>query len=77
MSRTIFVQNKSKHSQNFEVHGWNNNHDLVVKAHSLHKIKAPNGSSGAIIAIHNKFEGEQAEITKDGFGGKGKALILV
>jgi hypothetical protein len=70
MSRTIFVHNKSSHTQTFEVHGWNNNKNIVVKPRSTHMINAPNGSSGAIIALHDGHEGEQAEITKNGFGGK-------
>lgn len=69
MSRTIFVHNKSGHPQTFEVHGWDNNKNLTVAAHSTAKISAPDHSSGAIIALHNGHEGEQAEITKDGFGG--------
>lgn len=69
MSRTIFVHNKSSHPQEFEVHGWNNNKNIVVKPRSTHKITAPSGSSGAIIALHGGHEGEQAEITKNGFGG--------
>lgn len=70
MSRTIFVENKSSHPQTFEVHGWNNNKNIVVNPRSTHMINAPNGSSGAIIALHDGHEGEQAEITKNGFGGK-------
>jgi hypothetical protein len=69
MSHKIFVHNKSGHDQEFEVHGWNNNHNMVVKARSTAKISAKDGSSGAIIALHGGHEGEQAEITKDGFGG--------
>jgi hypothetical protein len=70
MSRNIFVDNKSGHDQEFEVHGWNNNKNMVVKAHSRASIRAAGGSSGAIIALHNGHEGEQAEITKNGFGGE-------
>lgn len=69
MSHTIFIHNKSSHGQEFEVHGWNNNHNITVPAHGKSGIQAPNGSSGAIIALHDGHEGEQAEITKDGFGG--------
>lgn len=69
MSRTIFVHNKSSHDQTFEVHGWNNNQNLTVKAGSIANIYAPDYTSGAIIALHDGHEGEQAEITKDGSGG--------
>ncbi|KAF3929147.1 hypothetical protein AA313_de0200629 [Arthrobotrys entomopaga] len=65
----IHVRNMSKHPQRFEVHGWNKDKDIVVKPHHTAKIAAPDGSSGAIIAVHQGHEGEQAEITKAGFGG--------
>ncbi|KAG9645003.1 hypothetical protein KCU64_g11099, partial [Aureobasidium melanogenum] len=69
MSHILTIDNKSPHNQEFEVHGWNNNHNTVVPAHSSTNIHAPDGSSGAIIALHDGHEGEQAEITKKGFGG--------
>lgn len=69
MAHKIFVHNKSDHDQTFEVHGWNNNQNIDVKARSTISINAPDGTSGAIIALHDGHEGEQAEITKDGFGG--------
>jgi hypothetical protein len=69
MSKTIFLRNMSDHPQEFEVHGWNNNQNMTVDAHGEAQINAPDGSSGAIIALHDGFEGEQAEITKNGFGG--------
>ncbi|KAL8936674.1 MAG: hypothetical protein Q9216_004812 [Gyalolechia sp. 2 TL-2023] len=69
MSHTIFIQNLSGHKQEFEIHGWNNNHNMVVGAGQTSTINAPDGSSGAIIALHDGHEGEQAEITKNGFGG--------
>lgn len=65
----IIITNKSGHNQEFEVHGWNHNLNITVKAHSTSKIHAVDKSSGAIIAIHDGHEGEQAEITFDGFGG--------
>ncbi|KAL8840883.1 MAG: hypothetical protein Q9170_001147 [Blastenia crenularia] len=68
MSHNIFVQNLSGHDQEFEVHGWNNNQNMVVGAGQTSTINAPDGSSGAIIALHDGHEGEQAEITKNGFG---------
>ncbi|KAF7505127.1 hypothetical protein GJ744_001267 [Endocarpon pusillum] len=77
MSRNIFVHNKSSHPQTFEVHGWKNNQNITVEPRSTHTINAPNGSSGAIIALHDGHEGEQAEITKNGFGGKLMPLPFV
>lgn len=65
----IIITNKSGHNQNFEVHGWNHNLNITVKPHSTSRIHAVDKSSGAIIAIHDGHEGEQAEITFDGFGG--------
>lgn len=69
MSHTIFVRNMSDHDQLFQVHGWNNNQDITVPAHGESRIEAPDGTSGAIIAIHDGCIGEQAELTKNGFGG--------
>ncbi|KAG9567941.1 hypothetical protein KCU71_g3173, partial [Aureobasidium melanogenum] len=69
MSHILTIDNKSSHNQEFEVHGWNNNHNTVVPAHSSTNIHAPDGSSGAIIALHDGHEGEQVEITKKGSGG--------
>ncbi|KAG8623554.1 hypothetical protein KVT40_008530 [Elsinoe batatas] len=69
MSRTITVHNKSGQRQTFLVHGWNGNKNIDVPARSKVNINAPDGSSGAIIAVHGGVEGEQAEITKKGFGG--------
>ena len=68
MPHTISVHNKSGHSQLFEVHGWINK-NITVAANSTFHIDAPDKTSGAIIAVHDGHEGEQAEITKDGFGG--------
>ena len=64
--KTIIVRNESSHPQEFEVHGWNNNRNISVPAHGQAQISAPDGSSGAIIALHDGHEGEQAEITKSG-----------
>jgi hypothetical protein len=69
MSHTLLIHNKSAHNQEFEVHGWNNNHNIVVRSRERAEINTPDGSSGAIIALHDGHEGEQAEITKKGFGG--------
>ena len=65
----INITNLSDHDQEFEVHGWNNNSNMTVQAHTTAVIQAEDGSSGAIIALHDGHEGEQAEITKNGFGG--------
>lgn len=64
--QTIFVKNLSDHPQRFQVHGWNGNKDIVVPAKKQLTIPAPDGSSGAIIAVHDGHIGEQAEITKKG-----------
>ena len=72
----IHVHNKSGHDQEFEVHGFNNNKNLTVKPGATAVLDAPDSvpgtqvGSGAIIALHDGHEGEQAEITKKGFGGK-------
>ncbi|KAI4106718.1 MAG: hypothetical protein LQ339_002909 [Xanthoria mediterranea] len=66
----IFITNKSGHPQKFLCHGFNGNKDLVVNAHGKATIQAPDHqNSGAIIAVHDGHEGEQAEITFNGFGG--------
>ena len=65
----INVHNQSDHDQTFEVHGFNNNQNINVKPGATTVIPAPDKTSGAIIAIHDGFEGEQAEITKDGYMG--------
>jgi hypothetical protein len=70
MVHYINIHNKSGHDQEFEVHGWNSNKNITVKANSTAVIPAPDKTSGAIIALHDGHEGEQAEITKDGFEGK-------
>ena len=70
MSHNINITNLSGHDQEFEVHGWNNNQNMTVPVGQTSGISAADGSAGAIIALHYGFEGEQAEITKDGFGGK-------
>ena len=66
----INVHNKSNHDQTFEVHGFNNNRNLTVKPGATAVFDAPDGASGAVIALHDGHEGEQAEITKNGFGGR-------
>ncbi|KAL6717796.1 hypothetical protein ACLMJK_003881 [Lecanora helva] len=65
----ISVHNKSNHDQEFEVHGFNNNKNIIIKPGATAVFDAPDGASGAVIALHDGHEGEQAEITKNGFGG--------
>ncbi|MCJ1397815.1 hypothetical protein MMC11_001011 [Xylographa trunciseda] len=65
----INIHNKSGHDQEFEVHGWNDNKNIVVKPNANAALHAEDRSSGAIIALHDGHEGEQAEITKDGYMG--------
>ena len=67
---SINIHNKSSHDQTFEVHGWNNNQNITVKAGQTSTISAPDGSLGAIIALYDGHEGQQVEITKNGYGGK-------
>jgi hypothetical protein len=69
MVHYINIHNKSDHDQTFEIHGWNDNKNMTVKANTTAVIPVEDHSSGAIIALHDGHEGEQAEITKDGFGG--------
>ena len=66
MAHNIYISNLSKHDQTFEVHGWNDNKNLTVNGGKTAIIRAPDHSSGAIIAVHDGHEGEQAEITKGG-----------
>ena len=66
---SINIHNKSDHDQEFEVHGFNDNKNIVVKPGSTTVLQAADKASGAIIALHDGHEGEQAEITKDGFEG--------
>ena len=65
----INIHNKSNHDQEFEVHGYNNNKNITVKPGATAVFDGPDKVSGAIIALHDGHEGEQAEITKDGFMG--------
>lgn len=65
----IIITNNSGHNQAFEVHGWNHDLTITVKPHSTSRIHAADKSSGAIIALHDGHEGEQAEITFDGYKG--------
>jgi hypothetical protein len=66
----IHISNVSSHAQTFEVHGFNNNQNVTVNAKSTHSINEPSRTqhNGAIIALHQGHEGEQAEITFNGWG---------
>ncbi|KAJ2992537.1 hypothetical protein NUW58_g2131 [Xylaria curta] len=63
------IHNRSNHPQTFQCHGYNGNKDLTIKAKSQANIEAPDGTSGAIIAVHEGVIGEQCEITKAGWRG--------
>ena len=75
MAHNIYISNLSNHDQIFEVHGWNDNKNLTVNGGKTTIVRAPDHSSGAIIAVHDGHEGEQAEITKGG-GEKPGTLVL-
>jgi hypothetical protein len=49
----LIVKNESNHDQRFQVHGWNNNQDIVVGLKSEYRVKANDRFSGAIIAVHD------------------------
>lgn len=66
---TITIHNKANHTQEFEVHGYNGNKNIKVASNASVVLQAPDHTSGAIIALHDGHEGEQAEITKDGWQG--------
>lgn len=63
------IHNRSNHPQTFQCHGYHGNKDLTIKAKSHVKIAAPDGTSGAIIAVHEGQIGEQCEVTKSGSNG--------
>ncbi|KAI1269711.1 hypothetical protein F5Y18DRAFT_107934 [Xylariaceae sp. FL1019] len=63
------IHNRSNHSQTFQCHGYYGGKDLTIKANGQASIEAPDGTSGAIIAVHDGIIGEQCEITKHGFEG--------
>lgn len=64
----ININNISGHDQLFYIHGWGQN-DTTVGAGQMFTFDAPDGTSGAIIAVHEGREGEQVEVTKAGWGG--------
>ncbi|KAK6063536.1 hypothetical protein SCUP234_13362 [Seiridium cupressi] len=65
----LLIHNRSNHPQTFQCHGYNANKDLTIKAQGQAKIEAADGTSGAIIAVHDGVIGEQCEITKHGWMG--------
>jgi len=65
---TISIFNNSNHPQTFYIHGWNQN-TTTVAAGQTKVFNAADGTSGAVIALHDGHEGEQAEITKSGWHG--------
>ncbi|KAI1369847.1 hypothetical protein F5Y08DRAFT_347416 [Xylaria arbuscula] len=63
------IQNRSNHAQTFQCHGYNGNRDITINANGQANLEAPDGTSGAIIAVHEGIIGEQCEITKCGWMG--------
>ncbi|KAI1452487.1 hypothetical protein F4805DRAFT_27724 [Annulohypoxylon moriforme] len=63
------IHNRSNHPQTFQCHGYNGNKDLTINANGQASIEAADGTSGAIIAVHEGIIGEQCEITKHGYMG--------
>ena len=67
---TVTIHNRGHNKQEFEIHGYNDNKNVTVGGGQKFSFQAADGTSGAVIALHDGHEGEQAEITKSGFGGK-------
>lgn len=63
------IHNRSNHAQTFQCHGYHGNKDLTINANGQASIEAADGTSGAIIAVHEGIIGEQCEITKAGWQG--------
>ncbi|KAK8124160.1 hypothetical protein PG999_004078 [Apiospora kogelbergensis] len=63
------IKNRSNHSQTFQCHGYNGDKNLTIAANQQANIAAKDGTSGAIIAVHDGVIGEQCEITKAGWQG--------
>ncbi|KAJ8126219.1 hypothetical protein O1611_g7417 [Lasiodiplodia mahajangana] len=63
------IHNRSNHPQTFQCHGYNGNKNLTINANGQANIEAADGTSGAIIAVHEGVIGEQCEITKAGWQG--------
>ena len=74
---SITIHNKSGKNQEFECHGYNNNKNITVGGGKKVSFDAPDHTSGAIIALHDGHEGEQAEITKSGWQGQSSLQFLV
>lgn len=72
----ININNISGHDQKFYIHGWGQN-DTTVGAGQMFTFNAPDGTSGAIIAVHEGREGEQVEITKGGWQGVYFLLLVL
>lgn len=70
MSYNIYITNLSYHDQEFEMNGFNENQNIIVSAGRTSVINTAEGSTGAIIALHNGVRCEQAEINRDGADGK-------
>lgn len=68
---TIQIINTSSHDQTFEIHGFPNNPATITVPGNggTGAVQSPNGQqiSGAIIALHDGVEGEQAEVTFNGW----------
>lgn len=71
----ININNISGHDQLFYIHGWGQN-DTTVGAGQMFTFDAPDGTSGAIIAVHEGREGEQVEVTKAGWEGSCFLLLM-
>ncbi|KAI1387876.1 uncharacterized protein F4822DRAFT_444405 [Hypoxylon trugodes] len=63
------IHNRSNHPQTFQCHGYNGDKDLTIKAGGQASIEAPDGSHGAVLAVHDGAIGEQCEVMKHGYMG--------
>ncbi|KAI8964539.1 hypothetical protein F5Y11DRAFT_363835 [Daldinia sp. FL1419] len=67
---SLIIKNRSNHEQIFECHGaFNGGQRVTVAANGEARLDAPDGASGAIIAVHDGVDCEQCEITKCGWQG--------
>jgi hypothetical protein len=66
VAHDIIIQNQASHVQDFSIHGPGPWHDLKIAAGGEERIKVEDGSSGAILAIHDGKLCEQLEYTKAG-----------
>lgn len=71
----IKILNNSSHHQTFEIHGFPDNPSTITIPGNGGEgtVHSPDGKqiSGAIIAVHDGHEGEQAEVTFNGFPNGG------